>query len=218
MAIYLQASAYSFWGPRGGALGHMKLGHIGGLGYGSMGKIKAGRIGGLKYGSIGGIYGTSLLGASNPNADALDSDAGGAGSHYNDNHGLDDQVVGSAYQGPSMAEDDQQMLAAPAANNMPMHHYHQMLAAPAANNMPMYHHHQSENMDNQQHLQQMYGYDQHMVGAMSPNNMPMPAPMPAPMFMNPSMDQTMSSRSSVGMAYDNNNNGQMAYGYGMACK
>lgn len=227
-------------------MGHVKLGHIGGLGYGSIGKIKAGRIGGLKYGSIGGIYGSSLLGAANPNANAPDSDvpAGAGAAHYTDN-GLDDQVVGSTHQGADsgmMADNDPmpgpmggQMLAAPAMSDhfptmadhhhmlgmAPMYGYDQQMvgaAQPSGMPMPTQMQNTMHGQQQQQQFMNMAEHHHHMVGAEGPNNMPMPAPMPAPMFMS-----SMGAENQVGMAYPaanyyDTNNGQMGYGYEMVCK
>lgn len=190
-----QASEYNYFGPHGFKLGGAKLGHIGKFKYGSIGGIKAGRIGGLHYGSIGKLYGHSLLGAANPNAEEGGSDMGSpadAGSHSEHGH-ADHGYHSVGMEQPGAMYDNQnqeQMVGAPNPNSMPMQEYGMMqpqmnsmmeMARAAnegqmmgANGMPMPMH-QPQPMDgsNMMGRAMMYADDGQMVGAAGPNTMPM---------------------------------------------
>lgn len=170
-------------------MGGVKLGHVGGLKYGSIGGVKAGRIGGLKYGSIGKIYGHSLLGAANPNAEEdSDMDPTADAGLYSEHGQADHHMVGMEHPS-AMYDHEDQMVGAPNPNSMQMQEYGMMQPqmnsmmemARGANEGQMMGANAGIAMSHQMghhHHAMMYADDGQMVGAEGPNAMLMPGQQP----------------------------------------
>lgn len=142
--------------------------------YGSIGGIKAGRIGGLKYGGLGKIYGSSLLGAANPNEHAEDSDVDSGHTAFYSNNDIDNQVVGMEHQS-SMHDNQQkqqQMIGAAGPSSM-QRQRHEMMIQPQMNDqhlMAMSHAHNEGQLMGHNMI---YTADGQMLGANGPKAMPM---------------------------------------------